>query len=119
MRFRKVRLGLPLNHRWTLQDWVEFAKLDSKQLAEELQVPVEQVEDGLFLDEEPCLTERPCEVSCRDICHFVGRGCNNDLPNPQLFAKNSQLNASMYRAVFGTGSLCGTRLLRADPLLAG
>ena len=99
MRFRKQCLGLPKDHCWTLQDWADFSKLDSKQLAEELQVPVEQVEDGLFLPEEWYYAEKPLPVSDSDLGLFVGRG--SDGPMAHTYARNPELHASMFRSVFG------------------
>lgn len=99
MRYRKQCLGLPKDHCWTVQDWAEFAKLDSKQLAEELQVPVQQVEYSLFLPEKSYHAQKPLPLSDSDLGLFVGRCL--DLPFARYYAQYPQLYASMFRSVLG------------------
>ena len=91
----KARLGLPKDHCWTPEDWREFCQIDSKQLAEELQAPVEEVENALFLKEEHWYTQPTLPLSGADLRLFVA-----EIVSISHF-KNAKLYAGMFRFIFG------------------
>ena len=73
MRYMKARLGLPKDHCWTPEDWREISRLDSKQLAEQLQAPLELVEEQLFIGEENWYTQPALSSSDSDLRLFVAQ----------------------------------------------
>ena len=95
MRYRRERLALPKDHFWTIEDWREFSKLDSKQVAEELRAPLEEVENVLFLKEEHWYTQEALPLTDTDLCLYVAKVSSDaEHPNRKLFAR-------MLWAVFG------------------
>ena len=92
MRYLKALLGLPKDHCWTPENWAEFSKLDSKQLAEELRAPLEEVESVLFIRPQHFYTQVPLPLSDADLRFFVAEVASMNL--------NAQLYVSIFRFVF-------------------
>lgn len=95
MLFRKSLLGLPSSHCWVQEDWLEFEKLDKNELAEELQVPLEQVEILFPEDEEDRDVQEAMPMRIWLLSAFV----EAESDRPQI--RHPQLYASMFNKLFG------------------
>ena len=95
MRYMKALLDLPRDHCWTLRDWAELNKLDSKKLVEELQAPVEEVESVLFIRPEAWYTQLALPLSDDDLRYFVAK-----VASAHNY-RHALLYASIFRFIFG------------------
>lgn len=88
-------MQLPKRHCWRLQDWAEFSMLDSKQIAQELRAPLEEVEAVLYPEAEKWCTQEAPMLADANLGFYVAKVLSrSDLPYAKLFA-------GMFRTVLG------------------
>ena len=71
MKWRRQVLGLPKTHHWKRADWIEFEKLDKRQLARDLKVPLAMMETLFPMCEAERFEQRFRYIEAYKIAFFV------------------------------------------------